>query len=156
MKKTLMKGFSFGLTSGIITTLGMMVGIYSLAASKIYVIGAILAVSVADSFSDALGIHISEEAVEKSERKVWALTLSTFFFKVLFSAIFIIPVMLLELKTAIEFSIFIGLLMLTILSYYIAKEHKAPAWKVILEHLTIAGLVILITYYVGQLIPLVF
>ena len=53
---------SFGLTSGIITTLGLIVGLHSGTHSKLAVIGGILTIAMADAFSDALGIHVSEES----------------------------------------------------------------------------------------------
>lgn len=62
MKHSLRTGFCFGLTSGIITTIGLMVGLYSSTNSKLVVIGGILTIAVADAFSDALGIHIAEES----------------------------------------------------------------------------------------------
>jgi vacuolar iron transporter family protein len=40
MKRSFRKGVSFGLTSGIITTLGIIVGLHSGTNSKILVIGA--------------------------------------------------------------------------------------------------------------------
>ena len=54
MKHSLKVGFSFGLTSGIITTLGLMVGLHSGTNSKIAVIGGVLTIAIADAFSDAL------------------------------------------------------------------------------------------------------
>lgn len=45
-----------------------------------------------------------------------------------------------------------GLFILTILSYIIAKDKKAKTWKVIVEHLTIALIVIVITHYFGDLV----
>ncbi|GAI31399.1 unnamed protein product, partial [marine sediment metagenome] len=39
MKHSIKTGFSFGLTSGIITTLGLMVGLHSSTGSKLVVIG---------------------------------------------------------------------------------------------------------------------
>ncbi|PIU42967.1 MAG: hypothetical protein COS98_00120, partial [Parcubacteria group bacterium CG07_land_8_20_14_0_80_35_11] len=78
MKHSLRVGFSFGLTSGIITTLGLMVGLHSGTHSKIAVIGGILTIAIADAFSDALGIHISEESEEKhTEKEIWESTIST-------------------------------------------------------------------------------
>ena len=62
MKDSLRTGISFGLTSGIITTLGLMVGLHSGTHSRVIVIGGILTIAIADAFSDALGIHISEES----------------------------------------------------------------------------------------------
>jgi len=52
MKRSFRIGFSFGLTSGIITTLGLMVGLYSSTNSQLVVIGGILTIAIADSLSD--------------------------------------------------------------------------------------------------------
>jgi len=60
MRHSITTGFSFGLTSGVITTLGLLVGLNSGTHSKLVVIGGILTIAIADAFSDALGIHISE------------------------------------------------------------------------------------------------
>ena len=58
IKQSFRAGFSFGLTSGAITTLGLMVGLHSGTHSKVVVMGGILVIAVADALSDALGIHI--------------------------------------------------------------------------------------------------
>ncbi|MBW1641510.1 MAG: VIT1/CCC1 transporter family protein, partial [Deltaproteobacteria bacterium] len=72
MKRSLRKGISFGLTSGTITTLGLMVGLHSGTHSRMVVIGGILTIAVADAFSDALGIHISAESEnECSPKEIW-------------------------------------------------------------------------------------
>ena len=60
MKQSLKTGFSFGLTSGVITTLGLMVGLHAGTHSRLAVIGGIVTIAVADALSDALGIHIPE------------------------------------------------------------------------------------------------
>ena len=59
MKESVKKGFGFGLTSGVITTLGMMVGLNASTGSRTAVIGGIIAIAIADAFSDAVGMHIS-------------------------------------------------------------------------------------------------
>ena len=58
MKDSLRTGISFGLTSAVITTLGLMVGLHSGTHSKIVVLADIPTVAIVDAFSDALGIHI--------------------------------------------------------------------------------------------------
>ncbi|MGB6865995.1 MAG: VIT1/CCC1 transporter family protein, partial [Candidatus Aminicenantaceae bacterium] len=91
MKHSLKTGFSFGLTSGIITTLGLMVGLHSGTHSKLVVIGGILTIAIADSFSDALGIHISEESENKHTKKeIWESTISTFLSKFVFALTFVV------------------------------------------------------------------
>ncbi|MFB0510178.1 MAG: VIT1/CCC1 transporter family protein [bacterium] len=151
MKHSLKTGFSFGLTSGIITTLGLMVGLHSGTHSKIVVIGGVLMIAIADAFSDALGIHISEESENQhSTKEIWESTTATFLTKLLFASTFIVPVLLFQLTTAIIVSVIWGLSLLTIFSFYLAKKQKEKPWRVILEHFVIALVVIIITHYVGD------
>ena len=151
MKHSLKTGFSFGLTSGIITTLGLMVGLHSGTHSTLVVIGGILTIAVADAFSDALGIHISEETENKhTTKEIWESTVSTFLAKFVFALTFLIPLLLLQLSTAIIVSVAWGLSLLGIFSFFIAKEQKAKPWKVVMEHLIIALVVIVTTHYVGD------
>jgi len=150
-------GFSFGLTLGIITTLGLMVGLHSGTHSRLAVIGGILIIAIADALSDALGIHISEESESKhTVKEIWVSTISTFLSKFVFSSTFIIPVLLFNLYTAIVISIIWGLFTLCVLSFILAKEQGERSWKVIAEHLIIALTVITITHYVGDWISLTF
>lgn len=150
MKHSLKVGFSFGLTSAIITTLGLMVGLHSGTHSKLVVISGILTIAIADAFSDALGIHISEESENThTTKEIWESTISTFLSKFIFAITFVVPVLLLPLTTAIIVSIVWGLSLLGIFSFYMAKEQKVKPWKVISEHLLIALMVIVITHYVG-------
>lgn len=72
LKGSLKTGLSFGLTSGIITTLGLMVGLHSGTHSKLVVAGGIVTIAVADAFSDALGMHVSQESENQhSSREIW-------------------------------------------------------------------------------------
>lgn len=151
MKHSLKIGFSFGSTSGIITTLGLMVGLHSGTHSTLAVIGGILTIAVADAFSDALGIHISEESeIKHTEKEIWESTISAFLAKFIFPLIFIIPVLLFQLSTAILINIIFGLSLLSIFSFVLAKEQKKKPWKVILEHLIVALIVIVLTHYIGN------
>ena len=157
MRISLRKGFYFGLTSGIITTLGLIVGLHSGTHSRLVVLGGILTIAIADAFSDALGIHVSEESENKhTEKEIWESTFSTFFSKFVFALTFIIPVLLFELFTAIIISVIWGLSLLGIISYKLAKEQKAKSWKVVTEHLVIGLIVIVITHYVGDWIGSIF
>ena len=157
MKHSIRTGFSFGLTSGIITTLGLMVGLHSGTHSKLAVIGGVLTIAIADAFSDALGIHVSEESENKhSPKEIWEATVSTFSSKFVFALTFIVPVLLLDLSTAVVVSVIWGLSMLGVLSFAIAKGQKVRAWKIVAEHLIIAAIVIVIAHYVGHWISSTF
>ena len=157
MKKSLKTGFCFGLTSGIITTLGLMVGLNSGTGSKLAVIGGILTIAVADAFSDALGIHISEEAENAhSTREVWESTIFTFASKFLVASTFIVPVLLFDLTMAVVVSLIWGFFVLGVLSIFLAREQEKEPWKVVGEHLLILVVVVVVTDLVGSWIGALF
>ena len=151
MKDSFRTGVSFGLTSAVITTLGLMVGLHSGRIPGSWCLTGILTIAIADAFSDALGIHVSEEAENKHTiKQIWAATIATFLAKFLFAMTFVVPVILFPLSTAIVISLIWGLSILTLLSYIIAKSQNEPAWKIVGEHLLIAIVVIQITHWVGD------
>lgn len=149
-KLAIKKGFSFGLTSAVITTLGIIVGLNASTHSKTAIIGGILAIAIADAFSDALGLHISEEAEFKHKPKdLWIAAISALFTKFIFSFSFILPILILTNSTALIASLIWGFALLAIFSYYLAKKQKIQPYKVIAEHLIIVIIVITITHFVG-------
>lgn len=150
MKLSIKKGVGFGLASGTITTLGLMVGLYSSTHSVGVVIGSILVIAVADSLSDALGIHVSAEYENQNTiREVWESTIATFLSKFIFALTFIVPVLIFSLKTAVIVSTVWGLSVLTAFSIHLAKKQNIKPYMVIMEHLAIAIFVIIVTYYIG-------
>ncbi len=153
MKDSIKKGFGFGLASGVITTLGLMIGLYSSTNSKSVVIGGIIVIAIADALSDALGIHISEESSNKnSHREIWEATFSTFISKFLISIFFVAPLLVMELKMAIMFSVVLGVLLIAVFSYYLSRAQKISPANVIGEHIAITFFVIIATYYIGVLV----
>ena len=151
MKNSLRTGIAFGLTSAAITTLGLMVGLHSGTHSRVVVLGGILNIAIADAFSDALGIHVSEEAENAhTVREIWTATVATFLAKFLFALTFVVPILLLPLSTAILVSLVWGMTILAILSYAMAKAQGKLPWKVVSEHILIALVVIGITHWVGD------
>ncbi len=151
MKDSLRTGITFGLTSAVITTLGLMVGLHSGTHSKMVVLGGILTIAIADAFSDAIGIHVSEEAENvHTFKQIWAATIATFLAKFLFALTFAAPVLLLQLSTAIWVSLVWGMSILAILSYAVAKSQGEAPWKIVGEHMLIALVVVGVTHFVGD------
>jgi len=107
--------------------------------------------------SDALGIHVSEEAENvHTAKEVWEATLATFLAKFLFALTFLVPVVLFELSTAILIGMGYGFFLLALLSYAIAKDGAENSWKVVAEHLVIALIVVVLTHEVGDWISATF
>jgi len=150
-KDSIKKGLSFGMTSGVITTLGLIVGLDSATQSKTVVLSGILVIAIADALSDALGVHISEEAIKENDCKhVWEATLYTFLSKFLVALTFVPSILILPINTAIIISILWGLFLIISLSFYIAKQQDENIFEVISEHFLIAVIVIVTTYYIGS------
>lgn len=153
MKRSHKSGLGFGATSGIITPLGLIVGLYSGTQSMAIIVGGILTIAIADAFSDALGVHVSKEADRGySIKEVWEATLVTFFSKFLFALMFVVPFLLFHVWTATVFSVLWGMTLLAIFSYFIAKTRNGNPWWAIGEHVGIGVFVVVITYYLPTLI----
>lgn len=153
MKKSLKTGLGFGVTSGIITTLALMVGLNSGTESALAVIGGVLTIAIADAFSDALGIHVSKEFEgQASTKEIWESTLVTFLSKFIMALLFIVPILIFKLTLAVKISVVMGISILGIFSYLIAKERHSRPLPMILEHVVIATAVITISQIVGTFI----
>jgi len=143
-------GVFFGATSGVITTVGLIAGLYAGTESVVAVLGGILVIAVADAMSDALGIHLAQEAdPDSTSEHIWSATISTFFTKFIVSLTFAVPVMWLPLETAVMVSIGWGLLIIALLSWFLARSQQNAVLPVVLEHLGIAIAVIIISHYIG-------
>ncbi|MCF7860180.1 hypothetical protein K9M09_00980 [Patescibacteria group bacterium] len=153
MNKAILSGLGFGLTSAVITTLGLMIGLNASTGSKLAVIGGILTIAVADAFADALGVHVSKETEEGAiAKEVWAATGFTFLFKFIFALTFLIPILLLSLNTAIIVSIIWGLGILSILSFWLAKSQGQSRLESLGEHLGVAIVVLILSNSLGHYI----
>jgi len=150
-------GLFFGATSGVITTIGLIVGLNSGTNSITAVLGGILVIAVADAMSDALGIHLAEEANPDTDHAhVWAATIVTFLTKFVFSISFAIPLLLLPLGTAVIASVIWGLLVIVVLSYLLARSQGESPYGIIGEHVGIAALVLVLSHYIGVWVAITF
>jgi VIT1/CCC1 family predicted Fe2+/Mn2+ transporter len=151
---------SFGLTSGVISSLGMIVGLNSATSSKLVVIAGIVLLSIADGLADSAGMHLSEESEveggksKHTSKEVWLTTIFTFVSVVGIAISFVIPILLFDLGTAILIVIGWGFLLLILLNYYIAKIKNEKPLKLIVEHLLLAVAIILVADWLGTLLAI--
>ena len=141
--------FSFGATSAIITNLGLITGLDSLAHPKLSIIAGILAIALADNIADSFGIHIYQESECIDTKEVWFSTLSNFLARIFVSLTFVILVATLPMNLAVPCSICWGLALLAMMSYVIAKDRKMNPYLTIFEHIIIAVLVITLSHFIG-------
>lgn len=157
IKKAWKTGISFGVTSGIITTLGLIVGLNAGTHSRLAVIGGIITIAIADALSDALGIHISEESKNThATREIWIATAATLLSKLVIALTFLVPLIFFSLQIAIISSVFWGLSILILLSYILAIKQGIAPWRAVSEHLSIAVIVIITTHLIGDWVSATF
>jgi len=143
-------GLFFGATSGVITTIGLITGLNAGTHSMAAVLGGIFVIAVADSMSDALGIHLAEEAdPNATTAHIWSATISTFLNKFFFALSFAVPLLLLPLDQAVMASLLWGMFVIIVLSYFLARAQKASPIMIIGEHLGIAVLVVVLSHLIG-------
>jgi len=154
VRRSFVQGSSFGLTSAIITTLGLMVGLHSGTHSRLAVVGGIVTIAIADAFSDAFGMHVSQEAGDNNNGTVdlWFAAASVFITKFFLAMTFLIPVLLLDLTVATVVSVGWGFGLLGVASYWIAKRQQTGPWKAVGEHFLIGSVVVATNHFVGMLV----
>jgi len=144
-------GLFFGATSGVITTIGLITGLNAGTHSVTAVLGGIFVIAVADAMSDALGIHLAEEAnPNATTQHIWSATISTFLNKFIFAISFAVPLLLLPLNQAVIASLLWGMLVIIVLSYFLARAQKASPVLIVAEHLGIAILVVVLSHLIGE------
>jgi len=151
--KSILSGMSFGFTSGVITTLGLILGLNASTESKLAIIGGILTIAFADAMSDSLGMHVSQESAGQVRKSnLWWAAISTFLTKLLSALTFVGPFILLPTTTAVIVCIVWGLFLLTVFSYTLAIETKEKPAAVIREHVSISVVVIIASTIIGELL----
>jgi vacuolar iron transporter family protein len=142
--------FSFGITSSITTSLSLIVGLDTTAHPKASIISALAILALADNISDSLGIHIYRESENSGEPKIY--TLTNFLSRFLLTCVFAAIVLLVPKPFAIPLSVVLGLLVLSVLSYFIAIEQKIRPYREIIKHLAIAVFAMIASHFAGEFI----
>lgn len=143
--------FSFGVTSAIMTSLAVVVGL-SGATNNITIITALLIIAIADNISDSFGIHIYQESKRVNPKEVKTTTANNFISRMLVTFVFILFVVFMPINIAIIFSIIFGITLLTILSYFISKSQKISPYYSITRHLTIAIILMALSFILKYII----
>jgi vacuolar iron transporter family protein len=144
--------FSFGSSSAIITNIALILGLDTAANAKTAIIGSLLVIALADNISDTLGIHMYQESEGLGRKQVLLLSFSNFLSRFITSLGFILIVFLLPISLAVWISAIYGLLVLSGVSYLIARDRRLKPIHTIFEHLVVATIVIILSKFAGSFI----
>lgn len=152
MNEMIKKGLGFGVTSAVITTLGIIVGMHSSTDMKEAILGAILVIAFADSMADGLGIYFSERSRENCKpSEPWIAFASAFLGKFIFALTFTVPIFIFHnLHTGVIIDLVYGLILLVTFTYFNAKEKKENIMLMISFHVVLAVVVITAAHFIGN------
>jgi adenylate cyclase class IV len=144
---------AFGITSGILTTLGVLVGVKSATEARLSVIASVAAIAVADSCSDAFGMYmakVSQRGV--APREALRHALATFAGKAFLPITFVVPLLALPLNAAIAVDLAWGALALALLSAEQAVVEQRSIARRIARNLAVAAVIVVNTWLIGSLV----
>ncbi|MHA1491842.1 MAG: CYTH domain-containing protein [Promethearchaeota archaeon] len=147
---------AFGISSAGLTTLGLIIGVNSALSSKTAIIAAIACIAVADSMADAIGIYTQIKSEGSSSRKAFISGINNFLGKLFFASSFMLPFFVFDLTVAIIIDLIWGFILLVFVNLLIAVIQDENKFKTVLKNLTIAIIVLIISYYIGTLINTIF
>lgn len=153
MKGSLKKGLGFGISSAVIATLAIIVGIHAGTDLRHAIISAVLVIAFADSLADSFAVYLSEKGGEGAAAKnSLSTTLIAFFSKLIFALSFLIPILIFNLHLAIWIDIIYGVIVLAVYSYQLAKSKNEGAIKTVVLHILLAVVVISLSHAIGLFI----
>jgi VIT1/CCC1 family predicted Fe2+/Mn2+ transporter len=146
--------YSFGSTSAIVTSVGLIVGFGAATASRPALVSSLLIVALADNVTDSLSIHVYQESEQLEGRSAFRATLTNFVTRVVVAASFVALVLGVPGSLLPAVSMAWGSLLLASLTWALARARHVSPMGEILKHLVVAVVVVLLSRTVGQLIRL--
>jgi VIT1/CCC1 family predicted Fe2+/Mn2+ transporter len=147
-----LRSFTFGGSSAIVTSLGLIVGFGAAKASTATVVGALLIVALADNLTDSLSIHIYQESEQLEPRAAFRATLTNFVTRLFVSLSFVLLVLTLPLGWALVAALAWGLLLLGVVTWLVARRRGANVRHELWGHLAATVTVLAVSRAVGVLI----
>ena len=145
----------FGITSGILTTIGLLVGMNAATDSRLAVVAGILVIAMADSLSDSFGMYLSKLG-ERGGTRAAALRYAsgTFAGKFIFPLSFAIPLLSpIALSTAVMIDLTWGAAVLALLSTEQALVTQTSVVRTIARNVGLAILIVCLSSLVGSIVP---
>ena len=142
---------SFGATSATLTSVGLISGFAAAHAPRSAVVTALLVATFIDNLVDALGLHVYGEAENFGRRRVLADTLGNFAARLAIGITFVTVVLVLPSAYAVAGSLLSGVVLLTGLTWLVARRRRASPTIEVGKHLATAAVVIIVSTTIGAL-----
>ncbi len=143
---------SFGGTAAIVTSMALITGLAAANGSRASVIGALLIAAVADNLTDSLSVHIYQESERLEQSEAFLGTVANFATRLVLCLTFLGIVAAAGVEAAAVWSVVWGMVLLSALTYVVARHRQANAITEVAKHLAVAAVVILVSKGLGYLI----
>ncbi len=143
---------SYGATAAVVTSMALISGLSAASATKSVIASALLIAAFADNMTDALSIHIFQESEQLDTKEAFRGTITNFFTRLVLGISFVTLVALLPLPYLTQAAFIWGMLLLAILTYFVARERKVKPLPEVLKHLVFTLAVITVSMTLGHLI----
>lgn len=140
---------SYGGTAAIVTSMGLILGLDSATSSQRAIVSSLLIVALADNLTDSLSVHAYQEAERLESHQAFMATTANFVTRLITSLSFIALVIVTPRALLVVATGVWGFLLLTLLTYRLARARGANAGKEIVRHFAAAAAVVLISRLFG-------
>ena len=149
------QGSYFGIISGTITTIGLIIGLSAGTSSKIALIVGILTIAISDTLSDAFGMYMSRKVADTTDNSEAPIITAAGVVaaKFLISISFLLPILMnSNITKGRNISVLYSFIIIIVASSYLTKIRKEPLLKNIFRYIVITVIVILLTHHSGTAI----
>jgi vacuolar iron transporter family protein len=146
-----MTRFAFGATAAIMTCMALIVGLGSANLGRSAVIGGLLIIAIADNLSDTLGIHIYEES-RVGGGGALRTSVSNYLARLITACSFVLIALVFPLGVARWVGVVWGAVLLSVLTYLIARSRSVRPVPEVAAHLLVASVVVVLSQAIGSLI----
>lgn len=147
---------SYGGTAAIITSIGLVVGFVTATGSRGALVGSLLIVGLADNITDSLSIHVYQESEGLEGASAFRATVTNWTTRLLVTATFVILAVVAPRLWLAPAAILWGALLLGALTRALARQRHVSTGRELGLHLSVAAVVVLLSWAIGTVIGAVF
>jgi hypothetical protein len=144
--------YSFGSTAAIVTSVGLIVGFGAASVSRAAMVSGLLIIAVADNLTDSLSIHIYQESENIDGRVAFFATLTNYVARLVVALSFVAIVIALPLPIVPGVALAWGFLLLSTLTFLLARLRHVSVRREILKHLSVATAAVVTGRAIGAFI----
>ncbi len=148
-----LRKLSFGGPAAIVTSMALIVGLDAATAAKATVVTSLLIIGVADNLTDSLSVHIYQESERLAERQAFRTTVANFFTRIFVALSFVFLFLFFPTSMAIYVCVAWGFVLLSGLSWLLARVRGANVISEMWKHSAVALVVIALGKALGVWIP---